>query len=279
MGKRHRLACRAISVLALGVVLAFPTGAGADGFAYKTKTFSNPAGFNTFNEVKCRSKPVVGGGTAATDPADQWLLASAPTANLSLAVPRNSWLGVFENTNQVTAHDMTVTAICEKRGGDRFVYRTRTFPNPPNSEATGSVGCKGEPVVGGGVFPIDIDVQVSNISRPTGRGRGWHGGVFNFANDRHTLVVTAICEKHGSDRFVERARTDTVPAASGMSLSVGCGSKHLVGGGFEAGDDPLDQRVTASTPTAANDGWSASVHNYDMSAAHDFTVIAICEKR
>ena len=111
MRNRHRLACRAISVLALGALLAFPAGAGADGFAYKTKTFSNPAGFNTFNEVKCGSNPVVGGGTAATDPADQWLLASAPTANLSLAVPGNSWLGVFENTNQVTAHDMTVTAI------------------------------------------------------------------------------------------------------------------------------------------------------------------------
>ena len=274
----RRTALIAVASCALTAILAGSGQAAGDQFSYKTKTFSSGAGLITFKSVKCGDHPLVGGGLAPeTD--DLWLTASNLTTKLRFVdLPSNSWLGVYTNTDQVNSRDMFVTAICEKRGGDRFVYRTDDVQGPPLSDKTLKVSCKGDPLVGGGVYPVDPDAQLANRSMPTASGNGWIGGAYNFANDSHRLEVTAICEKDGDDRFRTTESTTLVAASSFDSTTASCGNDRLVGGGFAA-EDPEDFRLNQSAPTPQHDGWEVTGTNFDMALQNAMTAFAMCERR
>jgi hypothetical protein len=279
MQRMHKGMLGGVVAAVAAVALAAPTLASADQFSYKAVTVPDPAGLIKFQSVKCNNAPNVGGGLASSTD-DLWLLASAPTTKLAeVALPGNSWLGVFENIDMVNAHAMTVTAICETAGADNFVYRTAKFAGPGNKETTGAVSCNGMPLVGGGVYPVDPDAQVANLSAPTGSGKGWRGGAYNFANDRHDVRVTAICERTGGDRFVSHTRSVTLAAQTTGSVAIGCGAgRKLVGGGFIATDDPIDQRLHDSTPVSSNHAWMVSGTNFDNGASHTISAVSMCER-
>jgi len=266
-------------LLAAAIALAAPVQASADQFQYRSQAVTSPKGLIKFKATQCNSGPVVGGGLASSS-TDLWLIASDTTTRVpEVDLPRNSWMGVVVNTSLTTDRQLTVTTICESSGNDQFVYRTAKFRGPGMQETIGSVSCGGMPLVGGGVYPIDPDAQLANLSAPTASGKGWRGGAWNGDSKRHDVRVTAVCQKSGGDRFVSHTRSLTLNPFVPNSVQIGCGQKgQLVGGGFIATEDPIDMRLHSSTPASGNQAWRVSGTNFDMGASHPISTVSMCER-
>lgn len=265
--------------LAAAIALAAPLEASADRFQYRSQTITSPKALIKFKATQCNSGPVVGGGLASSS-TDLWLIASNTTTKVpEVDLPRNAWLGVVVNTSLTTDRQLTVTSICETSGNDEFVYRTEKFRGPGMQETIGKVSCRGMPLVGGGVYPIDPDAQLANLSAPTASGKGWRGGAWNGDNKRHDVRVTAICQKTGGDRFVSHTRSVTLNPFVANSVQVGCGQNgRLVGGGFIATEAPIDMRLHSSTPTSNNRAWRVSGTNFDTGVTHPISTVSMCER-
>jgi len=266
---------------AVGVALAAPIPASADQFQFKSQTVTSPKGLIKFKSTACgNAGPVVGGGLASSS-TDLWLIASDTTTRVpEVDLPRNSWMGVVVNTSMTTDRQLTVTSICDTSANPNIVYRTAKFAGPGMQETIGKVSCGDMALVGGGVYPIDPDAQLANISAPMANGKGWRGGAWNGDDKRHDVRVTAICQQPPAGRFFSHTRTITLNPFVPASVQIGCGKAgRLVGGGFIANQGAIDMRLHSSAPVSQHRIWRVSGTNFDMGTPHPLTAVSMCEQR
>ncbi len=274
-------------LVGLAIALSAVDGAareGSPGLKRATLIKGVPDAGRTTGSTRCPAShphPTGGGIEISGDPGnlnfnDLEVSTTGPTLGAS------GWVAEANNSTG-SAAQMTVTAICAKRGEYRYLDADKAIP--PNEQVQKKVSCPNEmKVVGGGVATSSSSFRVSLASsmpvdggdRNSKADDGWLGVASNQLNSEQRMVVTAVCTASGRYTYVHSALVLNLPDDSQASRAVSCPrGTQVTGGGVDITGINLGIEVAGTFPTAH--GWQGVANNDSSGRDERMQTFAICQ--
>jgi hypothetical protein len=290
-GRRSMLT--GIAALLLVPVIQVAT-AGADAITFNENSTTVPS--------KPRRDPPAHDGTAAGCPNSHPHLTGGGAALSRVVDPdiqlwatdvieEPLWGGIASNVDTGHNAELTVTALCAKRGN--FSYPEAEKDGDPGVQVAKGVNCPpGKKLTGGGVVGTTIDLSQKRrggIPAPevaatypedgpdenSKRDDRWVGAI-----GRGNIIVDAVCaKKAGTFKYVHSAREDVPSGVSAGSATARCpvGTEVTGGGADITGINPgIKMVVSAPDASGEHQIWSAFATN-STGEDQEIQAFAICK--
>jgi hypothetical protein len=259
------------------------SGDDSPGFTRAALTKGVPDAGRTTGSIRCpASHPhptgggiEIGGAPGGLGFEDLEVSTTAPT------IGESGWVAEANN-HSGSAAQMTVTAICAKRG--KYKYPFADKPIPPDDQVQKTVSCPdGTKVVGGGAetssasFSVQLasSVPADGADRDSNADDGWLGAANNQSNSDQRLFVTAVCAESGRYKYVHSPRIP-LPDDTQVAREVNCpNGTQITGGGVDITGIDLGIEVAGTFPI--ENGWRAAANNDSSGRDERMQTVAICK--
>lgn len=196
------------------------------------------------------------------------------------------------NNNTGSSGQMTVTAICAKRG--EYDYRSALRNIPVGTQVEKRAKCpNGTDVVGGGVETSSESFQIEAVSsepfddddRNSKPDDGWLGAANNETDSVETMEVVAVCARNGDYKYVHSRRLN-LPDNTQVTTKARCPrGRQVTGGGVDISGIEPDTAIVTTAPSDSGDNgtkpddlWLGTANNDNSGQDERVRVFAICSK-